>query len=131
MEQDFSKYSKEELVGKMVLYERGQSYYDTLSKYILKIAKVTKTSIKVEANEKLPIIEEKLFNIENGRERGLVGMQFAATISRISLITEEEANNFRKEWKRVREQKELLKIVTEKIPNASYEQLQKISEILN
>lgn len=129
MEKDFSKYSKEELVGKLVLYEHGQSYNPHYSKLITTISKVTKTGFKINPTKNSSYIGEYIFDL-NGRQKGLTGRSNMAAISECYLITEEEASNFRKEWKRKAEEKQLRETISQKIPNASFEQLQKICEIL-
>jgi hypothetical protein len=127
MENNFSKYSKEELVGRLVLFEYG--YYATPSKLITTISKVTKTGFKIRNANDL-ILDEYIFDFR-GNRKGCRGNSYMTSVSNCYLITEEESLNLRKEWTRIREEKELREIITEKIPNASFEQLQKISEILN
>jgi len=114
----------QDLVGKFVLYESGMSYSDSRNRSIIKIEKVTKTGFR------LLLMPDKLFSLSDGYQKGLNGRMDMGTISQCTLITEEEANNYRQSWKRNREEKALRAEMKIKFDELSFEQLLKMKELL-
>jgi hypothetical protein len=112
----------QELIGKTVLYESGVSYgYKKLQ--LIKIEKVTKTGFKLFS------MGNEIFNLNDGCQKGLTGRSSMSTVSRCTLVTEEEAEEYRKQWKQKREEKELREKMKIKFETMSFEQL-KAMELL-
>ncbi len=76
----------QELIGKIVIYERGVTYSDNYSRMLDKIEKVTKTGFKISSSK-------VLFSLIDGNQKGLTGRMNMGIISRCQLITEEEADS--------------------------------------
>jgi len=110
----------EELIGKTVLYESGQSYSEKRSRSLIKIEKVTKTGFRLFS------MPDALFSFIDGSQKGLTGRMYMGTISKCRLVTDEEANQIREQWKRNKEERALRDKMTEKVKTMSFEQLQKM-----
>lgn len=110
----------EELVGKTVLYESGQSYSNDRRRYLVKIEKVTKTGFRISS------LPDALFSFVDGSQKGLNGRMYMGTISKCKLLTDEEADEIRQQWKRNREERALREKMQEKLKTMSFEQLQKM-----
>lgn len=113
----------QDLVGKTVLYESGFSYSNSKSLTLLKIEKVTKTGFR------LFTMPDKLFGFD-GWQKGLNSIMDMATISRCELVTEDKANVLRETWMRNKEEMQLREKVKQDIHTCTFEQLQKINQIL-
>ena len=110
----------EELIGKTVLYESGLSYSEKRSRSLIKIEKVTKTGFRLFS------MPDALFSLIDGSQKGLTGRMYMGTISKCRLVTDEEANQLREQWKRNKEERALRDKMTEKVKTMSFEQLQKM-----
>jgi hypothetical protein len=111
----------QELVGKTVLYETGQSYSDNRKFSLFKIEKVTKTGFRVFSKP------DVLFSLIDGSQKGLNGVASMSFISKCKLVTDEEANNLREQWKRNKEEVALRMKMQEKLKTMTLEQLQKMA----
>ena len=116
----FTDFEPKELIGKTVLYVSGQSYSENRSKYIRKINRVTKTGFSI-------VGINALFSF-NGNQKGLTGRHNMGTISECKLITEEEANQYREEWKMKREHKIMFDYISESLPKLTQDELPFIYE---
>jgi len=110
----------QELVGKTVLYESGMSYSDNKRRSLMKIEKVTKTGFR------LFTMPDKTFSLIDGSQKGLTGRMNMGIISQCKLVTDEEANQLREQWKRNKEEKALREKMKAKLETMSFEQLQKM-----
>lgn len=110
----------QELIGKTVLYKNGKSYSDKYALSLHKIEKVTKTAFKIS------LMPDALFNFVNGSQKGLSGRMDMATISKCRLVSDEEANELRIQWKRNKEEKALREKMEVKFKTMTFEQLQKM-----
>jgi hypothetical protein len=110
----------QELIGKTVLYERGMSYSDKKIRSLIKIEKVTKTGFR------LFTMPDKMFSLIDGSQKGLTGRMNMGTISICQLVTDDEANQLREQWKRNKEEKALREKMKIKLETMSFEQLQKM-----
>jgi hypothetical protein len=117
----FSDFKPEELVGKYVLYESGMTYDDKLLKSICRIVKVAKTSFKIKD-------DGALFDF-NGYQRGLSGRHNMGTISRCTLLTQDEADLIVAQWKQAKEKKRMIESITAALPNLTFAQLNSICAI--
>ena len=122
---EFKDFKPEELVGKTVLFQYGQSYAGK-SRQICKITKVTKTGFRIDATN----FEDNLFSLTDGYQKGLTGKMNWGTVSYCTLITEEEAQKYREEFKVNRETKQIKSLIKDQIDNLSYEQLVAIKNII-
>ena len=113
----------QDLVGKTVLYESGQTYSEHRRKSIVKIEKVTNTGFRVST------MPDTMFSLIDGTQKGLTGRINMGTISECKLITDEQANELRQQWRRIREEKELREKIQEKLKTMSLEKLQLIDLI--
>jgi hypothetical protein len=114
------KDNTQELVGKTVLYESGMSYFDNRRRSLLKIEKVTKTGFSLSS------MPDKKFNLIDGSQKGLTSRMDMATVSQCRLLTDEEADQLREQWKRNKEEKALREKMKVKLETMSFEQLQKM-----
>lgn len=110
----------EELVGKTVLYESGQSYSNNRRRSLNKIERVTKTGFRISS------LPDALFSFVDGSQKGLNDRMYMGTISKCKLLTDEEADEIRQQWKRNREERALREKMQEKLKTMSFEQLQKM-----
>jgi len=110
----------QELIGKTVLYESGMSYMDNKRRSLMKIEKVTKTGFR------LFTMPDTMFSLIDGSQKGLTGRMNMGTISQCKLVTDEEANQLREQWKRNKEEKALREKMKVKLETMSFEQLQKM-----
>lgn len=110
----------QELIGKTVLYESGMSYSDNKRRSLIKIEKVTKTGFR------LFTMPDTMFSLIDGSQKGLTGRMNMGTISRCQLVTDEEANQLREQWKRNKEEKALREKMKVKFETMTFEQLQKM-----
>ena len=110
----------QELVGKTVLYESRVSYSDNKRRSLMKIEKVTKTGFR------LFTMPDTMFSLIDGSQKGLTGRMNMGTISECKLVTDEEANQLREQWKRNKEEKALREKMKIKLETMSFEQLQKM-----
>lgn len=110
----------EELIGKTVLYESGQSYSDKRSRALIKIEKVTKTGFRLFS------MPDALFSFIDGSQKGLTGRMYMGTISKCRLVTDDEANQLREQWKRNKEERVLREKMQEKLKTMTFEQLKKM-----
>ncbi len=115
---DFADKPKE-LIGKMVLYESGLSYSST-GKLITKIFSVTKTGFTINSRS------NTIFSLIDGCQKGLTGRQHIGTISKCTLLTEEEANELRIQWKQKKDLKTLRERMKLKLETMTFEQLQQM-----
>lgn len=120
---NFSDYTEnpQELVGKLVLHESGASYSSQRSKQITTIEKVTKIAFKIKS------LPETNFNLIDGRKKGTS----LGEISECELISEEEADTFRKLWFRNRKSREMREAITKLLPDTDYEKLIEVCNLLN
>ena len=112
-----------ELLGKLVLYESGQSYSKERKQSIMKIVRVLKSGFKL---EQMPNV---VFSY-GGSQKGLGGLSNMSTISTCTLLTDEEADTLRKKWKRNKEETQLREELKTILNILGLEQLLKIKEIL-
>ena len=110
----------QELIGKTVLYISGMSYSDNKRRSLIKIEKVTKTGFR------LFTMPDTMFSLIDGSQKGLTGRMNMGTISRCQLVTDEEANQLREQWKRNKEEKTLREKMKVKFETMTFEQLQKM-----
>lgn len=118
------KNNPQDLVGKRVLYESGQSYSESRSRSITKIEKVTKNGFRLFA------MPDSLFSLNDGSQKGLTGRMNMGTVSQCTLITDEEAAVYIETWKRNREEKALREEMKAKFDTFTFEQLVKMKELL-
>ena len=111
---------KQELIGKTVLYESGQIYSEKRSMSLIKIEKVTKTRFKIYS------MPTALFSFIDGRQKGLTGRMYMGTISKCTLLTDEEAKQISEKWKRNKEERILRENMQEKVKTMSFDQLKKM-----
>jgi hypothetical protein len=103
----------------------GQSYSErSISLSLRKIERVTKTGFKITQSENV------LFSLTDGHQKGLTGRMNMGTISKCELLTEEEANDYRRKWKRAKEEKTLRAEMLEKFNTLTYDQLLKFKELI-
>lgn len=114
------KDNPQDLVGKTVLHESGKTYSNRRSLSLLKIVKVTKTGFRLDS------MPDGLFSLIDGRQKGLNDRMNIGTISRCSLVTEEEADKLRKDWRLAKETRALREKMQEKLKTMTFEQLQKM-----
>jgi hypothetical protein len=86
----------------------------------MKIEKVTKTGFR------LFTMPDTMFSLIDGSQKGLTGRMNMGTISRCQLVTDEEANQLREQWKRNKQEKALREKMKVKLETMSFEQLQKM-----
>jgi hypothetical protein len=110
----------QELIGKTVLYESGMSYSDNKRRSLMKIEKVTKTGFR------LFTMPNTMFSLIDGSQKGLTGRMNMGTISQCKLVTDEEVNQLREQWRRNKEEKALREKMKVKLETMSFEQLQKM-----
>lgn len=110
----------DELVGKTVLYEIGQTYSDKRNWLLLRIDKVTKAGFKLFS------MPNALFSFRDGSQKGLTARAHMSTISQCRLVTEEEADELRRQWAQNKRERELREKMQEKLKTMTYEQLQKM-----
>lgn len=110
----------QELIGKTVLYERGRSWSDKTNRSLIKIEKVTKTGFR------LFLMPDALFSFVDGSMKGLTNRMDMGTISKCTLVTDEEANQLREQWKRNKEEHILREKMQEKLKTMTLEQLKKM-----
>jgi len=112
--------NRQDLIGKTVVYESGQSYSDRRNRSLIKINKITKTGFR------LSTMPNALFSFVDGSQKGLGGKMDMGTISQCKLVTDEEANNIREQWKRNKEEKALREKMKLKLETMTFDQLQKM-----
>jgi len=117
-ENDYSQ-----LIGKKVLYESGMIYSERLRRSIVQIQSVTKTGFR------LLNMPTMIFGFD-GYQKGLGGKQNMGTISKCKLLTDEEAETLRAEWKAKKELKAAREELRLKIDILTIEQLNKIRLII-
>lgn len=117
------KDNPQELVGKLVLYESGQTYWLTLDKRVCKIEKVLATGFKISCEP------NSIFRLDDGYQKGLTGRGSMGVISRCTLLTDEEAKELSLKWKRNKEERELRQKMKAKVDTMTYEQLLKMEEL--
>ena len=109
-----------ELIGKWVVYESGFGYSEDRSKSLRKIESVTKTGFRLSS------MPDVLFNLIDGRQKGLNGRMNISVISKCKLVTDEEANQIREQWKLNKEERALREKMLEKVKTMSFEQLKQM-----
>lgn len=114
------KNNYEELIGKTVLYESGQSYSDKRGRSLTTIKKVTKTGFRLFS------MPDALFSFIDGSQKGLTGRMYMGAISKCRLVTDDEANELREQWKRNKEERALREKMQEKLKTMTFEQLKKM-----
>ncbi len=114
------KENPQDLVGKTVLYESGKTYSKHKSLYLVKIVKVTKTGFRLDS------MPDFLFSLIDGRQKGLNDRMDIGTISRCSLVTDEEADELRETWGIAKKERALREKMQEKLKTMTLEQLQKM-----
>lgn len=113
----------QELIGKTVLYESGQSYSERRSRSLIKIEKVTKTGFNLFS------MPNALFSLVDGWQKGLNGRMDMGKISHCTLVTDEEANQLREQWRRNKEERALREKMIEKVKTMTFDQLKKMEEL--
>ena len=124
---DFKDFNAEELVGKYVLYESGMTYSTNLYRAIRVITKVTKTGFRISK------LDDVLFSLTNGEQKGLTGKFNMGKISHCILLTDAERDAISREWvynSSMKKAKEEIQLIL-KEGKQSLEQLNQILEILN
>jgi hypothetical protein len=116
------KNNPQELVGKYVLYESGKSYSEQRIRSIVQIGKVTKTGFRLNAIS----MQDMLFSLADGWQKGLNSKMDMGTISRCTLLTDEEAENTINQWRIKKEEKALRDRMKTKLESMTFEQLQKM-----
>jgi hypothetical protein len=116
------KNNPQELVGKYVLYESGMSYSEQIRRSIVQIGKVTKTGFRLNAIS----MQDMLFSLADGWQKGLNSKMDMGTISRCTLLTDEEAENTINQWRIKKEEKALRDRMKTKLESMTFEQLQKM-----
>lgn len=119
---DFEE-NRQELVGKWVLWEQGQSYNKKLGMSLVKIAKVIKTGFRLWKNS------EDLFSFE-GNKKGLTSRMDMSLISRCTLLTDNEYLETKALWIENRKRNELVKEITELLSGLSLEKLDAIKAVI-
>jgi len=113
------KNNPQELIGKTVIYESGMTHSEYRRRSLMKIIKVTKTGFKLFS------MPDTLFNFD-GSEKGLNIPSRMAIISKCELVTEEEADILRAEWKQQKQVKQLREKMKAKLETMTFEQLKKM-----
>ena len=119
---DFQNNPKE-LVGKTVLYESGVSYSKHRRRALIKIEKVTKTGFR------LFTMPNTLFSLIDGNQKGLNGRINMGTISKCKLMTDDEADQLREQWRRNKEENALREKMKSKFQTMTFEQLKQMELI--
>lgn len=119
---DFAN-NPQELVGKYVLCEIGSTWSLNNNKSIRKIEKVSRNWFKITD------LNDAIFNLINGSRKGLNGRMNMGAISKCTLITEEQANELKLQWKQKREEKELRERMKMKLESMNFEQLKQMELI--
>jgi hypothetical protein len=119
----FKDFKPEELIGKRVLYQYGQSYAKSLNKGIRTITKVTKTGFRISE------FDDYLFGFD-GYRKGLTGRENISTISFCELISPEQEKELIEQWTIAKEVKSIRTQITEKLDGLTIEQLRLIKEII-
>lgn len=114
------KENPQDLVGKTVLYESGKTYSKHKNLCLVKIVKVTKTGFRLDS------MPDFLFSLIDGRQKGLNDRMYIGTISRCSLVTDEEADELRETWGIAKKERALREKMQEKLKTMTLEQLQKM-----
>lgn len=122
METNFRDYTKEQLIGKLILHEHSTT--GTSRNRISKIVKVGKASFHIEG-------DENSFSLINGGQKGLSGTTNYGVHSQCSLITQEEANQLRGTWMINRENREMREKIAKSFDGLSHQQLKRMVEIIN
>lgn len=73
---------------------------------------------------------DSLFSLNDGHQKGLTGRMNIGTLSKCTLITDEEAAAYIETWKRNREEKALREEIKAKFDTFTFEQLVKMKELL-
>jgi len=114
---------EQELIGKTVLYESGFTYGG--KKYSLhKIVSVGKTGFRIFA------MPDAIFSLINGERKGLNSKMDMSTVSNCTLITEEQANEYRQQWKLKKEERILREEMKIKFDSLTIEQLKRFKTII-
>lgn len=115
--------NKQDLVGKIVLHENGTSY-GGVSRSIKKITKVTATGFRIEDSE-------KLYSLIDGHVKQTYPRSNIGQINQCTLITDEQADQYRTQWKEKKEKKELVTFIAAKVDQKlSLAQLNEIKKII-
>lgn len=114
--------NKQDLIGKRVLNEYGQSYDRNKSRTITTITKVTKTGFRI--NRK----DDALYDF-NGHRKGLNSRQYIATVDTCTLLTDEEAKQIAEQWKAKRQVNAAKKFLLENMNNFPDETIMKLYEL--
>ena len=121
----FKDFKPDELVGKYVLNEYGDTH--STSHKISQISRVTKTSFKISS-------DEGLYDLFRGQRRGMGGRMDMGRVDECYLLTDEEAIEISKVWKEAKRKRALLKEINERlsdIEKVDVEDLQRIYDMLN
>ena len=121
----FVDFEPQQLVGKYVLFEHGQTYVKNTFKIVGKIIKVTKTGFKIDVKN----FEDRLFDFD-GHQKGLRGRQNWSTISQCVLLTDWEAQQWFEQCKALNELKHLREQVLAAVPNLEKGKLLLIKKII-
>lgn len=110
---EFKDYKPEELIGKTVLVSSNNR------SSISTIERVTKTAFQIKG-------APALFNLSNGWMKGCDKWN----LTQCSLITEDQANEFRKKWGEKKEGKVIIELFDKLKTELTIEQLRAIKEII-
>lgn len=119
------KDNPQDLLGKLVLVEQGDSYSKARSLTISSITKVTKTGFRIAEDN------DSLYSLNDGWKKGLHSKWDMAVINRCELITEEQATKYRERWAIMAEIKALRTSITDSIALLTIEQLRQVQNIIN
>ena len=122
---NFSDFTADELMGKTILNTAGGS--GNSSRRLAKITHVTKTGFRISDSE-------SLYSLDRGKKKGGGNARMDwGVYDNCELVTEDEANAFRKQWAENKEKKALYKTFENKlkISDLTLEQVKAIAEIIN
>lgn len=114
-----------DLISKIVLRTTGSINSPFL--YLVKITKVTKTGFRVEGTE-------SLYGLDDGKQKGGSGGRASfGSVNKCELVTDEEINQLKKQWKEMKIKKDFYSTLELIINsrNLSLDQITQISNILN
>lgn len=119
MEFNDFKDNPQELVGKTVLYEDGQTYWSTTNKRLCKIEKVLAKGFKISCEPAFT------FRLDDGRNK----KHTTGFTSKCTLLTEEEAKELSLKWRRAKDERILREQMKAKVETMTYEQLLEMQKI--
>lgn len=114
---------KEAKVGMTVLHETGQSYSDNRRRSLVKITKVLSSGFRIKGSN-------YMFSLIDGSRKGLTGRMDMGTIDTCTVLTDEEANSYRKTWAESKRRRVLIDVIMQALDKSTIVKLEEIARIL-